>query len=122
MPTGTLTNSTHRQSSRSVRIAPASTPIAAPLAAVADQARTARRRSAWAVKVVVSRLSVAGASTAAAVPCRARAVISHAAFCASAPSRLNAVNRPTASRNTRRRPNRSAARPPSISKPAKVSV
>ncbi len=35
MPIGTLTKSTQRQSSRSVRIPPESTPTAAPLAAVA---------------------------------------------------------------------------------------
>ncbi len=55
---------------------PASTPAAAPLAAVADQAPSARRRSAGSENVVVSRLSVTGASSAPPAPWRARAPIS----------------------------------------------
>jgi hypothetical protein len=101
---------------------PTSTPVAAPLAAVADQAPSALRRAAGSVNVVVIRLSVAGARIAPPMPCTARAAISDAPFCARPPTRLNNVNTANPDRNTRRRPNKSAARPPSSRKPAKVSV
>ena len=83
MPMGTLTKSTHRQSSRLVSMPPASTPTAAPLAAVADQAPRARRRSPGSVKVVTRMLRVAGARMAPPIPWAARAVISQAPLWAS---------------------------------------
>ena len=121
-PIGTLTMSTQRQSRRLVRIPPARTPTAAPLAAVADQAPRARRRSPGSVKVVTRMLRVAGARMAPPMPWAARAAISQLPVWARPPIRLQTVKTPRPIMNTRRRPKRSAARPPSIRKPAKVSV
>ena len=72
IPIGTLTNRTHRQLSSPVRIPPARTPTAAPLAEVVDQALSARRRSRGSVKRLVSSDRVAGASIAAPSPWTAR--------------------------------------------------
>jgi len=119
---GTLTNSTQRQSSRPVSSPPARTPAAAPLAAVADQTPIARRRWFGSAKVEVSRDSDVGASTAPPSPWAARAAISQLPPWARPPSRLAAVNSTRPTRKTRRRPNRSAARPPSMRNPAKASV
>jgi tRNA-dihydrouridine synthase len=60
-----LTKKTHRQLSKPVRMPPASTPTAAPLAEVVDQALRALCRSWGSVKRLVSRERVAGASIAA---------------------------------------------------------
>ena len=119
---GTLTNRTQRQSSRSVSTPPSSTPMAAPLAAVADHAPNAWRRCEATTNLVVSRLSVAGARMAPPTPWAARAAISQPPLWARPPARLQTVKMASPVMNTRRRPNRSEARPPSISKPAKVKV
>ena len=116
---GTLTKSTHRQSSKLVSTPPASTPTAAPLAAVADQAPRARRRSPGSVKVVTRMLRVAGARMAPRCPWAARAVISQAPLWASPPMRLHTVNTVSPMMKTRRRPKRSAARPPEHQEPGK---
>jgi hypothetical protein len=76
IPMGTLTNNTQRQFNRSVRTPPARTPTAAPLAAVADQAPSARRRSAGSKNRTVRRLNVEGARMAPPTPCAARAAMS----------------------------------------------
>ena len=56
--------------------------------------------------------SAAGVSMAAPTPCPARAAISAPATGASPLAREAAVNSASPARNIRRRPNRSAARPP----------
>ena len=63
-PMGTFMNSTQRQFRALVSTPPSRTPMAAPLAAVADQAPSARRRLSASTKLLVRRLNVAGASTA----------------------------------------------------------
>ena len=54
--------------------------MAAPLAAVADHAPSARRRWSASTKLLVSRLRVAGARTAPPRPWAARAQISQSPF------------------------------------------
>ena len=83
---------------------------------------SARARSRGSVKVVVRMVSVAGASIAAPRPCTARAITSASAPGARPHTRLASVNSVSPQTNTRRRPYRSAARPPSSRKPAKISV
>ena len=65
---------------------------------------------------------VAGDSTAPLMPCTARAAISSVRESASAHPSDARANKAVPTRNTRRRPSRSADRPPSIRKPANVSV
>ena len=66
--------------------------------------------------------SVAGDSTAPPRPWTARAPISSPRESASAQASEDSANSAVPARNTRRRPSRSAERPPSIRKPANVSV
>jgi hypothetical protein len=65
---------------------------------------------------------VAGERTAPANPWRARAPMSRPRESASAHKSEDRENSATPARNTRRRPRRSAERPPNIRKPAKVNV
>lgn len=121
-PIGSLMNRIHRQDSRSVSTPPATTPVAAPAPATALHTPRARVRALGSVKVVVRIVSVAGDSTAPPNPCSALAPISSPPVWAKPPSSDISENSPTPIRNSRRRPHRSAARPPSSRKPAKVSV
>jgi hypothetical protein len=66
--------------------------------------------------------SVAGETTAPAKPWSVLAPISMPRELASVQISEESANSPTPERNTRLRPNRSAERPPSIRKPANVSV
>ena len=77
----------------------------------------ARLRIGPSGKFVVSRDSPAGAVTAAAMPLTNRAAISSPAPLTIPPSREAPANSASATRKTRRRPSRSAARPPSSSRP-----
>ena len=73
-------------------------------------------RSCGSVNVVVSRDSVAGASSAPNAPCSTRAASSMSKFWA-APPKAEAAAKPTIPiRKTRLRPNRSAILPPSSSR------
>jgi len=74
------------------------------------------------VKVAVMIVSVAGARIAAPNPCSARAPISMAWLWDKPPIRLDTVKMARPAMKMRRRPKRSAARPPSSMKPAKVRV
>ena len=65
------------------------------------------------------RDSAAGATMAAPAPWRTRAASSSAGSLASPPARLASANATRPMMNMRRRPNRSAARPPRISSPPK---
>ena len=67
-------------------------------------------------------LRVAGAKMAPPNPWAARAAMSHPPLWAKPPRRLQRVKRASPNMKMRRRPNRSAARPPSIRNPAKVRV
>ena len=92
-----------------------------PMAPVEPQIPSALLRSAPSGKVVITIDSAVGVMIAAATPCTARAVSSAPLVPASpAPSEASA-NRPVPTMNIRRRPSRSAARPPSSSRPPKLS-
>ncbi len=121
-PTGMLTKKIHSHPSHFVSTPPISTPTAAPLPPIAPQIPSALFRSEPSSNVVEMIESAAGERIAAPRPCTARAAIS-------IPSELDrpqaseaAVNSATPTMNTRRRPSRSAARPPSSRKPPKVSA
>jgi hypothetical protein len=88
----------------------------------APQIPSALLRSAPSSKVVVMIESALGVMTAAPIPWKARAPISALSDQASPQSSDASVNRTTPTMNTRRRPSKSAARPPSRSRPAKVSA
>ena len=122
IPIGTFTNSTERQPSALVRTPPDSTPAAAPAPATAPQTASALLLSLPSRKVAVTSESAAGARSAAASPWIARAPISHAELSASPPASEASENTPRPMTNTRRRPSRSAIRPPSSRKPPKVST
>ena len=77
----------------------------------------ARLRIGPSRKVVVSSDSPAGAVKAAAMPLMNRAPISSSGLLTSPPNSDATANTARAARNTRRRPSRSAARPPSSSRP-----
>jgi hypothetical protein len=74
------------------------------------------------VNVVVTSAIVFGPAAAAPTPCAIRAAISRPAVGARPPARDATVNRATPPTNRRRRPKVSPARPPSRSRPPKVSV
>ncbi len=101
---------------------PRSAPADAPAEDTALQAPSAQARAGPSAKVAVRMVRVAGARMAAPNPCRARAPTNQASLWAMPPRRLDRVNTVRPTMKTRRRPNRSAARPPSRRKPAKVSV
>jgi hypothetical protein len=64
MPSGTLTNSTHRHDTRSVSRPPAIRPTEAPAPITAESTANARAR-AWPSKLVTIRAIVPGAASAA---------------------------------------------------------
>ena len=122
MPIGTLTNSTHSQPAHSVSTPPSSTPAAPPEPATAPQTPSAVLRSAPSLKVVVTIESAAGETSAAPRPCTARAMISHSSLWAKPPASEASANSSRPEMNIRRRPSRSARRPPSSRKPPKINV
>jgi len=115
-------NRIQRQPSRSVSTPPRRTPAAPPAPPIAPQMPTARLRAAGSVKVVVRIDSDAGAMTAPPRPWTARAAISTPWLSARPPASEATLNSASPATNTRRRPSRSAARPPRSRKPAKVTV
>ncbi len=119
-PTGTLISSTQRQVRYSVSTPPTRPPTAPPPAPTAVQVAMARVRAGPAGNAVVRMVRVAGESTAAPMPWTARAAISCHGSCARPPARLATVKRVSPTTNIRLRPKRSATRPPSSMKPAKV--
>ena len=120
-PTGRLMRKIRRQSTSSVRVPPSSTPKAAPAPPTAPQAPSALARSPPWVKAAMMIESAAGESIAAPRPWPARAANSVAAPPASAEASDESVKTLRPARNTRRRPSRSAARPPSSSRLPKIS-
>ena len=101
---------------------PSSTPTAAPLPPIAPQIPSALFRSEPSSNVVVMIESAAGERIAAPRPCTARAAISMPSEVESPQASDAGVKSATPDMNTRRRPSRSAARPPSSRKPPKVSA
>ena len=122
MPIGTLMKKIHSHDRYSVRMPPASRPTAAPPTAIAAQTARALARSAPSRKVVVTIDRAAGDTIAPPRPWRARATISHSEEGASPFSSEAPVKTTTPATNSRRRPMKSAARPPSSRKPPKASV
>ena len=122
IPIGTLTHRTHSQPTYSVRTPPSSTPAAPPAPATAPQTPSALLRSEPSRKVVVTIESAAGERIAAPRPWTARAAISVPSLSAKPPAREASAKSTSPPMNTRRRPSRSASRPPSSRKPPKVST
>ncbi len=122
IPIGTFTHSTHSQPRYSVRTPPRRTPAAPPEPATAPQIPSALLRSAPSRKVVATIESAAGERIAAPRPCTARAAISWPEVLASPPASEARANSTSPNMKTRRRPSRSASRPPSNRKPPKVST
>src|SRR6266566_8546004 len=112
----TFTYMHQRQSRYSVRAPPRIRPTAAPEPAIAPNTPNAVLRSDGAVKVVVSRLRAAGASSAAKPPCTARATTRTPKLWARPPSADAPANPTAPATNTRLRPIRSPRRPPSSSR------
>ncbi len=103
-PMGTLMSRTHRQDRASVSTPPTSPPAAPPPAPTAIQVPMALVLACPSGTAAVSRVSVAGASTAAPSPCAARAASSCQPSWARPPASEAAVNRPRPTRNIRLRP------------------
>ena len=99
-----------------------SSPTAAPPAAMPLETPSALVRSEGSVKVVVRIDSAAGETSAAPSPCSARPAMSTLELCAKALTAEASENRMTPMVNSRLRPSRSAARPPSSRKPPNSSV
>ena len=122
IPIGTLTQSTHSQPRYSVRTPPRRTPAAPPEPATAPQIPSALLRSAPSRKVVATIESAAGERIAAPRPCTARAATSCPEVLARPPASEASAKSTSPNMKTRRRPSRSASRPPSRRKPPKVST
>lgn len=118
--TGTLTNSTHDQPRVLVRTPPRTSPTTLPDPATAAQMPIAFPRSDPSSKSVVMIERAAGASAAAPAPCTARRTISSPIECDSPPASEASPNTIRPAMNSRRRPNMSASRPPSSSRPPKA--
>src|SRR5439155_26370451 len=112
----------HSQPAYFVRMPPKSTPAAAPLPPIAPQIPTALFRSDPSSNVVMMIASVAGDTIAAPIPCTVRAPIRKPIEVAR-PQKSDAIeNSAIPIMNIRRRPSRSAARPPSSRRPPNVIV
>nr|BFE77969.1 hypothetical protein GCM10020093_005700 [Planobispora longispora] len=120
-PIGTLIRKIHRHDRPVVMAPPATAPAIPPTPPAADHAPNARARARSPVKQTLITASVAGASMAAPAPCARRAATRTSGAAARPPARLEAENSDNPATSIRRWPNRSAARPPSSMKPAKVS-
>ncbi len=122
MPIGRLMKNTQRHESVSVRRPPSISPTAPPPAAIALQIPSALVRSRPSAKVVVTIESAAGETSAAPRPCAARPAISIPAEVARPFTSEAIVKSAIPAMNTRWRPKRSPARPPSSRKPPNISV
>src|SRR5690242_3762578 len=89
---------------------------------MAEYTPSARLRGAPSGKLVVISASAVGAITAPPTPCTALAVSSHAWLVANPPNSEAAENSSSPKTNTRRRPRMSPVRPPSRSRPPKVTA
>ena len=101
---------------------PSSRPTAAPPAAMPLHTLSAFVRSLCSVNVVVRIASAAGDTSAPPRPCRPRPMMSTWELSANALSAEATENSRIPIMNSRRRPRRSAARPPSSRKPPNSSV
>ena len=110
----------HSQPRPSTRRPPINQAVVAPKPPSAPQIPSALLRSAPSAKSVVMIESAVGVMIAAPMPWKARAPIRASSDQASPQRSEASVKRAMPTMNTRRRPSRSAARPPSKSRPAKV--
>ena len=97
-------------------------PIAPPMPLIDAYTPIARLRAVPSGNVVAISASAVGATIAPPAPCTARAVSSHACEVANPPTSDAAENSSSPMMNIRRRPSRSPARPPSSSRPPRVSA
>ena len=105
-----------------VRRPPAITPTVAPPAPSPPQIPSALLRSAPSPNMFITIDRAAGSMIAAPMPWTARAAIMKPAPVASAAASDAALNSPSPSIRMRRRPSRSAARPPRSKNPPNVSA
>ncbi len=112
----------HSQPGPSTSGPPISHPAVAPMPPIMPQAPSALLRSEPSGKVVEMIERAVGVMIAAPMPWNARAPISAPADQASPHSSEAVVKNRRPTMNTRRRPSRSAARPPSSSRPANVTA
>ena len=119
--TGTLMKKIHSQPSPSVIGPPTSQAAVAPMPPIAAQMPSALLRSAPSSNVVVTIDSAVGVMIAAATPWTTRAAINAATDPANPHASEASANSTVPTMNTRRRPSRSAARPPRSSRPPKLS-
>jgi hypothetical protein len=117
-----FTYSTACQATASVSTPPRMAPAAPPLPATAPQMPSALFRSGPSANSVITSARAAGETSAAPSPWVPRAMTSHSADCARAPASEAAVNSTSPAMNMRRRPIRSAIRPPSSRKPPNSSA
>src|SRR3954465_13642673 len=122
MPIGTLTKRTHSQPAHWVSMPPNSTPAAPPEPETAPQTPIALLRSEPSRKRTVTNESAAGETIAAPRPWTARAMTSHVSLGGRPPASEAVAKTTRPTMNMRRRPIRSAMRPPSSRKPPKVRV
>jgi hypothetical protein len=101
---------------------PASRPMVAPVAAMPPQMPSALLRSAPSLNMFITIDSAAGSSTAAPRPWKPRMTIRNVSVVASAHASEAPVKMASTAMNSRRRPSRSAALPPSSRNPPKVSA
>ncbi len=120
-PIGTLSRKAQRQEKWSTRKPPTTGPMAAVMPLNADQVPMARPRSASG-KPAPSSARLPGTSSAAPMPCSARAAISWPVSCAAAQAADASTNTATPSRNMRLRPKRSPSAPPTSSSAARNSA
>ena len=116
-PTGTLTRNTARQLKNWTSTPPSTWPATKPTDAVAPYLPSARLRRGPSANPVVIRENAAGATTAAPAPWTTRDATSSTGSCARPPASEAAEKASSPAMNIRRRPSRSAARPPRISSP-----
>jgi hypothetical protein len=120
IPTGTLTKKIHDQFRDEVNSPPSSTPAAAPLPRRRRRCRARDCARGPSAKVVVSSESAAGASSAPPRPWSPRNAISEPSDQARPQSSELSENSASPLMNRRRRPSRSASRPPRSSAPPKM--
>jgi hypothetical protein len=120
-PIGTLSRKAQRHEKWSTRKPPTTGPIAAVMPLNADHVPIARPRLASG-KLAPSSARLPGTSSAAPMPCSARAAISWPVSCAAAHAADIAVKTTTPTRNTRLRPKRSPSAPPTSSSAARNSA
>ena len=121
IPIGRLTRKIQCQSRTSVRIPPASTPMAPPPERTKPKIPIAFARSAGSVKSIIVSESATAATSAPPRPCTARATTSWPCVVARPQASEARVKSAIPVRNMRRCPNRSPSRPPSSRKPPNVS-